>query len=167
MCGTRRHPFARKLSGGQRTASPTGAVVTACGCPRPQKYARVNATISKLSQHRCYGTPKKTLNQFRSPVGTAAKMAALRSGPAGDRPGRRPPAAQDGRAPEHKKASRNDSHHSAASLMQRRNGAEQGRARPVCAGRAAIHSPGNRPAGRGLPVLPGQLSQRAPLRGAV
>ena len=74
---------------------------------------------------------------------------------------------QDGRAPEHKKASRNDSHHSAASLMQRRNGAEQGRARPACAGRAAIHSPGNCPAGRGLPVLPGQLSQRAPLRGAV
>jgi len=46
------------------------------GRPRPQKYAPVNATISKLAEHRYCCTPRKTSEQFCSPVGAAAKMAA-------------------------------------------------------------------------------------------
>jgi len=47
-------------------------------------------------------------------------MAALRSGPAGDRPGRRPPAAKMAARQSTKKASRNDSHDPVALLTQRR-----------------------------------------------
>ena len=83
-----------KPSGRQKTARPTNAIVTARGRPRPQKYAAVNATISKLSQHRYCCTPKKTSNKFCLPAGTAAKMAARRSGPARARPGRRRAAAR-------------------------------------------------------------------------
>gem|GEM_PF-6902508 len=46
------------------------------GRPRPQKYAPVNATISKLAEHRYCCTPRKTSEQFCSPVGAAARMAA-------------------------------------------------------------------------------------------
>jgi hypothetical protein len=82
-----------------RSRWPRAKPALARGRLRPQKLNRPKYRYVAISTDPPPLHPRKTSSKFKSPAITAAKMAARRSTPARDRPGRRSRCGQERRAP--------------------------------------------------------------------